>query len=528
MISKFMPKFKTYNQSQSMLLPPNLQDCLPDDHICFIISDIVDELNISSIENTYSDNGCPAYDPRMLIKIMFYSYIQGIRSSRKIERLTYENIAHRYLAANQSPDHGTISLFRKDHLISLRDIFTQIVALCDNLGMIDPTDISIDGSIFKASASKKETYSPEDIVKARQRIQNMLQQAEELDKQEDKSFDVAQDKEEQDNDDKGGNQDGSGLTAKLKDPKTRQAAISKLQKKLQGLEWAEGSIKEKQKVHASSPDKKLIRNTTSNTADPDANLLKLKGGKIYKPAYKGQIATNNQIIVAYDITVSGSDNNSLLPMIEKTENNTGKKVKKVKADSVYFGKDNMKGVNEKDIDAYIPDQQKSLEERQERNKTVPKYDRRNFKYDKDKDEFICPRNQRLPLKGKHKSCKIYFCSNCNNCPVKNECTKANNRQVNIDRELEEIKSKMRTKLNTEKGKAKYLERMSDVEPVFGNIIFNQKADAFLCRGKPKVKIEFGLSCIAHNLVKVSNWIKKNKKIIKKTQLEALMRLPATV
>jgi hypothetical protein len=339
----------------------------------------------------------------------------------------------------------------------------------------------------------------------------MLEEAEEIDKQEDEEYGK----------DRGYNE----MPEKLKDPKTRQEEIKRLTEKLNKLETAEQAIKEKQQAAKTSQDKILSKNRTSNTTDPDANFMKLKIGKVYEPAYNGQIATNNQIILAYDIVEDESS--SLLPMVEITENNTGKKVEKVKADSGYFSKQNIAGINEKQIDGYIPDKKKAAEEKQEKNNEIPKYDRRNFAYDKDKDEFICPQNQHLPLARTEQGTKKYIGKNCSECPAKTSCAKSKNRHISHNPELEQIKTEMREKLNSEEGKAKYLERMSDVEPVFGNIIYNQKANNFLCRGKPKVKIEFGLACVAHNLVKISNWIKKEKKEIKNLQLDALMRLPAT-
>lgn len=508
-----MPKFICYNQNQPMLLPLNIKDCLPADHICFVINDVVDSLALSSIANSYSEDGRPAYNPRMLIKVMSYSYAKGIRSSRKIETLTYENLAIRYLAANQNPDHGTISLFRKDHLENLVDIFAQVVMLCNGLKMIDPTDVSIDGSIFKASAARKETYNLEDITKLKNKIKKMLRQAAELDQQEDEQCKT--------------NKDGPNISAKLQDPKTRQVKIKQLQAKMRQLNKAEKAIAEKQVACQNNQEKKLTKNQTTNTTDTDANLLKLKIGNVYKPAYNGQIATSNQVVLGYDITDDNSDAHSLKPMVETTENNTKQQVKKAKLDSGYFSKQNIVYVNDKQIDAYIPDQRKAIEEHQEKNNKIPKYDRRNFSYDQDKDEFICPQNQRLPLVRTDQGTKKYIGANCSGCPVKAKCAKGKNRYISYDPELEQLKTTMRKKLNTKEGKAKYLERMSDVEPVFGNIIFNQKAGNFLCRGKPIVKIEFGLSCLAHNLVKITNWIKKEKKKLNELQLDTLMRLPAT-
>lgn len=501
-----MPKFKEYSQSQTMLLPPNITDWIPKNHQCFVINEIVEKLNISCIENTYSDEGASAYDPRMLIKVIFYSYVKGIRSSRKIEDLTHENIVFRYLSANQFPDHGTINLFRKDHLKDLENLFAQVVILCDRLGIIDPTDISIDGSIFKANASKKSTYDQATITKLKKKIGEILQEAEDIDKGEDKKY--------------GQKRGYSEMPEKLKDPKIRTKEIERLQEKMRKLEEAEQAIKEKQKKAKTKTEKELTGNKTHNITDKEAKLMKMKKGKTYQPAYNGQIATSNQVVLSYEITDKGADTNFLQPMIKKTENNTEKKVKKVKADSAYFSKSNMEEIEKKEIDAYIPDQAKTLEEKQERNNEIPEYDRRNFRYDKEKNEFICPQNKRLLLIKKNQGTKKYRCSDCPNCSVKFQCVKGKNRYLNYNSQLEKYKSEMRKKLNSKNGKSKYLERMSDVEPVFGNIIYNQGAGNFLCRGKPMVKIEFGLSCLAHNLIKIANWIKKNKN----GQLETLTRL----
>ena len=223
-----MPKFKQYNQSQTMLLPPNITDWIPENHRCFVINEIVNRLNISCIENTYSDNGASAYEPRMLIKVIFYSYVKGIRSSRKIEDLTHENIVYRYLSANQFPDHGTINLFRKNHLKDLENLFAQIVVLCDGLGIIDPTDISIDGSIFKANASKKSTYDKETIAKLKKKIGEILQEAEQIDKEEDQKY--------------GEKRGYSEMPEKLKDPETRKKEIERLQEKMKQLEEADQAI----------------------------------------------------------------------------------------------------------------------------------------------------------------------------------------------------------------------------------------------------------------------------------------------
>lgn len=510
-----MPNFKIYNQNQPMLLPLNIKDCIPKDHICFVINDAIEKLDITSIENTYSEKGSSAYSPRMVLKIMFYAYTQGVRSSRKIEAKLYEDCVFRFLSANQQPDHGTISLFRKKHLSDLENIFAQIVLLCEGLGMIDPANISIDGSKYKANASRNKTHALEDIVKLKKKIRQILKQAENIDQEENKKY----------GDKRGYNQ----MPERLIDPKTRQKEIEQLKQKLLKSDQAQNTIKTKQGNASTKKEKKLSKNTTYNFTDPDANLMPMKESKSFKPAFNGQIATSKQVIVSYDLTDDATDTNSLLPMIEKTEKITKKKVKTAKADSAYFSKNNIEGLVKKDIDAYIPDQRKTEEERQERENRIPKHDRRNFKYDPKKDEFICPQDKRLLYSNTSKGARRYICSECSNCFLRTKCAKDKNRQIQVDWKIEKYKQEMRLKLNSKKGKQKYLERFGDVEPVIGNIKSNQGMREFLCRGKPMALIEFGLTCTAHNLVKIFNYLKKtnnNLQNLQNLQLNTLTRVRA--
>lgn len=511
-----MPKFKSYNQYQSILLPPALADCLPSDHLCFVINDIVDNLDMSAILKTYSINGSPAYDPRMMVKALFYGHTQGVRSSRKIENRLNEDIVYRFLAANQQPDHGTISLFRKNHLLVLKEIFSQIVVLADGLNMTDSSDISVDGTKLKANASRNNLFDQESIDKQRKKIDDYFAEADRIDEEEDKLF---------------GKSVGYNIVSgDLADPAKRKKAIEKMKEKLkkkrEKLKIAEKNIKDKQDKVDTKEEKGLKKNSTSNTTDSDANLMKMKD-KSYKMAYNAQFTSSNQVILAYGLNSEPTDVASLPGMIEETEKNTGRKVKTVRADAGYFSQSNIEYCEDNQVDAYIPDEMKSVEERQARKNEIPKYDRRNFQYDRDRDKFICPEGKTLKLDGKRKgSATIYIGTECESCPHKSLCTKGKNRHIQINFKAKEITDKMRAKLNTEDGKRKYLERMSDIEPVIGNIKHNQNFNYFLCRGKPTTLIELGLASTAHNLVKIFHWLKKNNKSRKEIQWNGLMRLQA--
>lgn len=518
-----MAKFKTYNQNQPMLLPLDVRQCIPKDHICYVINDACEQLDISAIEATYSAEGSSAYSPKMLLKVIFYAYIQGTRSSRKIEAKLYEDNVFRYLSGNQQPDHGTINLFRKDRLKDLEEIFAQIVLLCQGLGMIDPSNISIDGSKYKANASRDMTLDQEKIVKLKKklkkRMRQILEEAERVDQEEDKKY---------------GNRRGyNQMPEKLVDPEARQKEIKRLKEKLLKLEQAKKSIKEKQQKAKNQEERNLSKNSTYNLTDPEANLMPMKRSESFQPAFNGQVATNHQVILSYDLTNSAGDGNSLLPLIRKTEKVTGQKIAETKADSAYFSQDNIEGLAARKTDGYIPDPEKINEEQlKKKGKKISPHHRRNFKYDSKKDQFICPQGKRLFFLNydSGKRANKYTCPDCPKCPQKVKCTKGKNRYLFHNPQLEKHKKAMRQKLKTEKGKRKYLERLSDVEPVFGNIKYNQKFQEFLCRGKPMALTEFGLVCMAHNLTKVFNYLKKLKKTNnnqQRKQLNTLVRVEAT-
>jgi len=480
-----MPKFKTYNQNQSYLLPPLLSDCLPKDHISFVISNIVDSLDLTSIEKTYSDQGSSAYPPSALIKVLFLAYIQGIRSSRKIEALLFQDIAFRFLSGNITPDHGTINLFRKNHLINLEELFAQIIVLADNMGMVDLTDISLDGSKVKANASKNNTFSLKQIDDYKKFFEKVMAEADKIDEEEDQKF--------------GSSRGYNAIPEHLVDPKERQKAIESAKKKLATLKDAEKRIKEKQKRARNKEDKKLKKNTTINLTDPDACVMKMKDNS-FNIGYNIQVTTSRQFITGYSLNNDPTDNRSLLAMVKETEKNTKTKIETLKADAGYFSQGNVEYLDNKKIDSYIPTQKNSGAND-------------NFKYDRRQDEFVCPQGKRLVFKRMDRGARQYWGIECDGCPKLSECTKMKRKSLNYNFGLVKISNKMQRKLKTKRGKEKCQERKTEIEPVFGNIKHNQGFTSFLCRGKPAALTELGLACFAHNLTKMFHHLKNKSAIV---------------
>lgn len=154
-----MANFRLVDRETSYLLPPSVDEWLPEDHLARFVVEIVDQLDISALEGSYTGSGSDAYHPRMMTALLFYSYATGEFSSRKIEAASYESVPIRYVAANQHPDHDTICTFRKRFLDPLGDLFTQILLVAAEMGLTELGDVSIDGSKFKANASKHKAMS---------------------------------------------------------------------------------------------------------------------------------------------------------------------------------------------------------------------------------------------------------------------------------------------------------------------------------------------------------------------------------
>ena len=161
--SAHMKTFKPYTPDQLLLLPPALQDWLPEGHLALFLSDVVDQaLDLSPILATYETGdgrGQPPYHPALMVKLLFYAYCTGKPSSRRIEQATYEEVPYRVLAANQHPDHDSIATFRQTHLLALAALFTQVLGLCQRAGLVKLGHIALDGTKVLANASKHKAMS---------------------------------------------------------------------------------------------------------------------------------------------------------------------------------------------------------------------------------------------------------------------------------------------------------------------------------------------------------------------------------
>lgn len=464
---------KPYNQNQMELFPPSVQNLIEDDHLCMVVNDVVKELDLSCLYKKVSAEGNPPYHPVMMLKVLLYAYATGIFSSRKIAKSVKEHVPFIFLAAWQKPDFRTISDFRKNNLEELGMLFAQVVMMCKQLGMVKLGHVAIDGTKIKANASDAKTY---DIRRIDREIKRLLDEAEAADQQEDLLY--------------GADQTGDEIPEDIRDQSQRIAKLKDLKKQLKQ--------RQKQKI---------------NKTDPDAVFMKTKNG--IKTSYNAQVAADkeHQVIVAADVTNEVSDVEQLLPMLDQSEENTSEKINQCSADSGYSSGENIKALEQRNVDAYIPDREYQA---QQRGKQVDDFHKDSFIYDEDRDLYICSEGEELTFshlqtRKNKEPLRIYRGRSCTDCQHFGLCT-SNEKGRTISRHpYEKELRQMRQKLDSDSGKAVYGKRKQIVEPPFGHIKSIMGFTSFLLRGLEKVKGEFKLVSIAHNLRKIWLYLKDQTK-----------------
>jgi hypothetical protein len=345
------------------------------------------------------------------------------------------------------------------------------VSLCEELGLLDVSLLAIDGSKIKASASRRRTYRKEDRDRLVSKYRRML-----LDDSAADMADVGTDESEDDDGEDEGSDSGSVDRGKLR---------QRVGEALRRLESGESEV---------------------NLTDGDAKLMKTSDGGI-RPAYNGQIAVdNNQLIVAADISNGVNDGANFKSMVEQSRENVDSHIGIYLADGGYYTGRNLKYAVEEGLDIYIPPTNGYQE-------SDDKYSRKDFTYEEQTDSYLCPAGKVLHYRYSRQrsglQVKTYRCSakDCGSCSHKKRCTTSRRRELNISEVYADEKA-LGEKLSCPSGRAIYNRRQTLVEPVFGNIKFNMGFNRFCLRSLQKVKIEFLLMCIAHNLKKMAGcWLR---------------------
>ena len=331
--------YRPYVPEQDLLLPPSLRDWLPEDHLAFFVSDLVDHLDLSAITAIYEDEerGYPPYHPVMLTKVLVYAYCVGVFSSRKIQRRLVEDIAFRVLAAGNAPDFRTIADFRKTHLSALRGFFEQVLHLARDLGTLRVGRVAIDGSKVKVNASKHKAMSYDRMGDKQQQLRDevnrLLAQAEATDAAEDAEY--------------GADRRGDELPAELQRRESRLKRIREATRALKARAKDEAAAAG-QPTDTVKPDPKAQYNFT----DPESRIMKGPDG--FVQAYNVQVAVDErQLIIGQSVTQETNDKKQLTPMITTIEHQSGLTPTQLLADAGYCSDANLTAIADSLIDVYI-------------------------------------------------------------------------------------------------------------------------------------------------------------------------------
>lgn len=297
--------FRPYEPEQMLLMPVSLRDWLPENHLAYSISNVLDHLDLEAIMARYKaeERGYPPYHPRMMGKVLLYAYCIGVPSSRKIAKRLEEDVAFRVLAANNTPDFRTISDFRKDHLEALAGSFVQVLKLCQKAGLVKLGHVALDGTQVKANASKHKAMSygrmKQEEARLEEEVKRLLKEAEAVDAEEDHRY--------------GKDKRGDELPRELARRESRLKKIREVKAALEAEEKA-------RMIQAVAPEDKRQRNFT----DPDSRIM-LSADKSFVQAYNCQAAVDSQsqVIVACEAPNQASDKPHLKPMVEQVTANIG-------------------------------------------------------------------------------------------------------------------------------------------------------------------------------------------------------------
>ena len=334
-----------YDPDQQLLLPAALQEWLPDDHLAYFISDVVDQLDLSSITARYEGErrGGPPYHPRMMVKVLLYGYCVGVASSRRIAQRLHEDIAFRVLAANNTPDFRTISDFRKDHLAALAGLFLQVLAFCQRAGLVKLGHVALDGTKVRANASRHKAMSyrrmKEKETQLAAEVAELLRRAQEVDDEEDRRY--------------GKDKRGDELPEELA---FREGRLEKIREAMAALEAeAQAAAEAEGKEHPGVPDDKAQRNFT----DAESRIMPGPGGRDFLQAYNCQAVVDHahQVIVAARATNQSSDKQQAAAMMPETIDNVGAVPREVSADAGYYSAKAVDDLQALGVDPFVAPEQ---------------------------------------------------------------------------------------------------------------------------------------------------------------------------
>jgi transposase/predicted RNA-binding Zn-ribbon protein involved in translation (DUF1610 family) len=501
-----MAKYKSYNYKQTSLVSVDLEKQLSPGTIEFAIHYLVDnEIDLSGLESRYKndDEGRPAYDPRILLKVVLLAYARGIVSSRQIERICRENITFMALSCGQGPDHSTIATFVTSMQDEIIRIFRNILLICEKEGLLGGTSFSLDGLKLPSNASKDMSGTFAELNHKKDKLEERIKQL------------IKKHQRTDDKDNQGEGRHTRNQKKQIERLKRRAGKIDKF-------------LKENEPKHNHRGEE-----IKSNVTDNDSAKMVTAHGTIQGYNSQALVDDKYQVIVHAEAMGKGQDREHVIPLLDGAKENM--KViglgehyfrgKEFTADSNYHSRVNLQKCKEEELDAYIPDNNfrkrdarfKDQQRYKPVNKKLKRFKVEDFTYEKQTDSYICPNGERLIFRTnnarvKSKVYRRYRAPEgvCDDCQYRKLCIKMpigrrKSLEIDIGRPSEDLVGEMIEKIDTEQGKQRYERRLAIVEPVFANIKTQKRLDRFNLRGKQKVNVQWLLYCIIHNIEKIVNF-----------------------
>jgi transposase len=507
------PIFKQYNQGQVELFPQRLDDYIGENDPVRLVNQVVDELDLTTLIQSYKGGGTSSFCPRMMIKVLFYAYMRNIYSCRKIEAALSENVHFLWLSGKQFPDFRTINDFRSKRLRNqINVIFSKVVLMLVELGYVSLDVQYIDGTKIEASSNRYTFVWRKSVeknkLKLESKIRNIIKQIEKGIKEDNRAADETPTP-----------INSNELKEKIRELNADQKRSREEQKQINELTKHQAKLQEyEQHLDTLGP-----RNSYSKT-DPDATFMRMKedhmGNGQLKPAYNVQISTENQFITNFGVYQSPGDTSTFNDYLDSFEEKYDRQSSEVVADSGYGSEQNYDYMEANGIDNYV----KFSYFHKEQNKSFKNspFLQDNLFYNPEGNFYICPMGQKLEFVGQYQRTSdrgyrsefsVYQAKRCEGCPLRGSCHKAQgNRRIEVNHNLQRHKNIARANLTSEKGLMHRSRRPIEPEAVFGQIKSNRKFNRFRLKGLDGVTVEFGLISIALNLSKMT------KKSINQTKM----------
>ncbi|HEX9839292.1 MAG TPA: IS1182 family transposase [Anaerolineales bacterium] len=500
-----MAKFKPCNEDQLVMLPISLQDQLVPDTLEHTLSQLVEnhlDLSVFNVRYNNDETGAAAIHPKILLKVILLAYARGMISSRQIERACQENILFIALSYGYAPDHSTIASFISSMQSEIQILFSNVLLVCEELGLLDGTHFSLDGVKLSANVSKEWSGTIDELKHKRDKLQEKLQRV------------IAEHAR--------ADEQPEGVVERQKKRERRfQLQVERLNEFLKDREPKRGS------------EGKEIQ---SNVIDNESVKMPSSHGVIQGYNAQALVDSKHQVILAAE-AFSSQDHENLAPMLAGVKKNLaviGKdesyfQGKQLTADSNYHSYNSLVLCRDEKIDAYIPDIQfrkrdprfadqerfkDGVHGRQRPTAKPSLFTASDFSFDPTKQVYRCPQGKELTCHARnqinrYRTYDIYHArvEDCAVCPVKARCLSkpTSSRRflsVAVDTQPPNLIDEMKAKIDTNQGKRIYARRLGIVEPVFANICVHKRMHRFTLRSKLKVDVQWRLFALVHNIGKI--------------------------